>query len=202
MCVEDDDNIHTNDLGHAELADSFEQVIDPGYREVASDGGIFGFGSARFYGSMGAIRRPPIVGMAAAPGGTGYWEVASDGGIFSFGSARFYGSMGGDPLDEPIVGMAAAPGGTGYWEVASDGGIFSFGSARFYGSMGGDPLAAHRGHGRRPRGKMATGRWRLTGGVQLRVGPVLRIDGGRSARRAHRGHGRRPRGNWLLGGGV
>ena len=141
MCVEDDDNIHTNDLGHAELADSFEQVIDPGYREVASDGGIFSFGSARFYGSMGGDPLDqPIVGMAAAPGGTGYWEVASDGGIFSFGSARFYGSMGGDPLDKPIVGMAAAPGGTGYWEVASDGGIFSFGSARFYGSMGGDPL--------------------------------------------------------------
>ena len=112
-----------------------------GYWEVARDGGIFSFGNARFYGSMGG--RPlnqPIVGMAATPTGGGYWEVARDGGIFSFGNARFYGSMGGKPLNQPIVGMAATPTGQGYWEVASDGGLFSFGNARFYGSMGGKPL--------------------------------------------------------------
>ncbi len=40
MCVLQDSNVHTNDLGYAELADSFEQVIDPGYW-VASDGGVF-----------------------------------------------------------------------------------------------------------------------------------------------------------------
>jgi lysophospholipase L1-like esterase len=107
MCVDQDSDIHTNDLGYAELADSFEQVIDPGYWEVASDGGVFSFGSAQFYGSMGGkALDAPIVGMAAAPGGNGYWEVASDGGVFSFGSAQFYGSMGGKALDAPIVGMA------------------------------------------------------------------------------------------------
>ncbi|MDA8275977.1 MAG: hypothetical protein M0029_11445 [Actinomycetota bacterium] len=112
-----------------------------GYHVVASDGGIFSFGNARFYGSMGGHPlNQPIVGMAAVPGGGGYWEVASDGGIFSFGNARFYGSMGGHPLNQPIVGMAAVPAGGGYWEVASDGGIFSFGNARFYGSTGGVPL--------------------------------------------------------------
>jgi len=67
-----------------------------GYWEVASDGGIFSFGDAQFYGSMGGKPlNKPIVGMAATPGGGGYWEVASDGGIFSFGDAQFYGSMGG-----------------------------------------------------------------------------------------------------------
>ena len=71
MCVVQDSNIHTNDLGYAELADSFEQVIDPGYWEVASDGGVFSFGSAQFYGSMGGKPlNKPIVGMAAAPRGT------------------------------------------------------------------------------------------------------------------------------------
>ncbi len=112
-----------------------------GYWEVASDGGIFAFGTAGFYGSMGG--KPldkPIVGMAAAPTGKGYWEVASDGGIFAFGTAGFYGSMGGTALNKPIVGIAAAPTGKGYWEVASDGGIFAFGTAGFYGSMGGKPL--------------------------------------------------------------
>jgi len=112
-----------------------------GYWLSAADGGIFSFGNARFYGSMGGHPlNEPVVGMAATPTGGGYWEVASDGGIFSFGNARFYGSMGGHPLNEPVVGMAATPTGGGYWEVASDGGIFSFGNARFYGSMGGHPL--------------------------------------------------------------
>ena len=115
--------------------------LGPSYDLVASDGGIFAFGNAQFYGSMGGHPvNEPIVGMAAVPGGGGYWEVASDGGIFAFGDASFYGSMGGHPLNQPIVGMAATPNGGGYWEVASDGGIFAFGNAQFYGSMGGKPL--------------------------------------------------------------
>jgi len=107
---------------------------------VASDGGIFAFGNAQFYGSMGGKPlNKPVVGMAATQTGGGYWEVASDGGIFAFGNAQFYGSMGGKPLNKPIVGMAAAPGGTGYWFTAADGGVFAFGDARFYGSLGGVP---------------------------------------------------------------
>ena len=55
-----------------------------GYWLVASDGGIFAFGDARFYGSTGDIAlNKPVVGMAATPDGRGYWLVASDGGIFS-----------------------------------------------------------------------------------------------------------------------
>jgi hypothetical protein len=108
-----------------------------GYWLVASDGGIFAHGDARFFGSTGAIRlNQPIVGMAATPSGNGYWLVATDGGIFSFGDARFFGSTGAIRLNRPIVGMAATPSGRGYWLVASDGGIFSFGDARFFGSTG------------------------------------------------------------------
>ena len=108
-----------------------------GYWLVASDGGIFTYGDAQFYGSSGAIRlNKPIVGMAATPDGGGYWLVASDGGIFSYGDAQFYGSTGAIRLNRPIVGMAATPDGGGYWLVASDGGIFSFGDAQFYGSTG------------------------------------------------------------------
>ncbi len=114
----------------------------PGYRLAAADGGIFSFGGAAFYGSMGG--KPlvaPVVGMASTPDGAGYWEVAADGGIFAFGDAAFYGSMGGTPLHAPIVGMAVTPGG-GYDEVAADGGLFSFGGAPFFGSTGGHPLDA------------------------------------------------------------
>jgi hypothetical protein len=114
-----------------------------GYTMVASDGGIFTYGTDQFYGSMGGKPlNQPIVGMAKTPDGKGYWEVASDGGIFSFGDAQFYGSMGGKPLNQPIVGMASTPDGKGYWEVASDGGIFSFGDAQFSGSAGSLTLRA------------------------------------------------------------
>ena len=100
-----------------------------GYWLVASDGGVFAFGDAGFYGSMGGTRlNKPIVGIAASPDGKGYWLVASDGGVFAFGSAAFDGSMGGKPLNAPIVGMAAAS--SGYWLVAADGGVFAFGGRR------------------------------------------------------------------------
>ena len=108
-----------------------------GYWLVASDGGIFNYGDANFYGSTGAMTlNKPIVGMASTPDGKGYWLVASDGGIFSYGDATFYGSTGSMTLNKPIVGMASTPDGKGYWLVASDGGIFSYGDATFYGSTG------------------------------------------------------------------
>ena len=67
-----------------------------GYWEVASEGGVFAFGHAEFYGSMGGQPlNQPLVGMGVTLPGKGYYEVASDGGIFTFGDAQFYGSMGG-----------------------------------------------------------------------------------------------------------
>ena len=63
-----------------------------GYWLVATDGGIFSFGDARFLGSTGGMRlNQPIVGITANPSANGYWLAASDGGIFTFGDARFYG---------------------------------------------------------------------------------------------------------------
>ena len=45
-----------------------------GYWLVASDGGIFTFGDAAFYGSEGGTQLlAPVVGMAATPTGNGYW---------------------------------------------------------------------------------------------------------------------------------
>ena len=108
-----------------------------GYWMAASDGGIFDYGDAGFYGSAGNIHlNEPVVGMAATPDGGGYWLVASDGGIFNYGDAGFFGSAGSVHLNRPIVGMAPTPSGRGYWLVASDGGIFSYGDAQFYGSTG------------------------------------------------------------------
>ena len=109
----------------------------PAYWLVASDGGIFSFGGAPFFGSTGGmVLNKPVVGMTGTADKNGYWLVASDGGIFSYGDAAFHGSTGSLVLNKPVVGMASTPDGGGYWLVASDGGIFSFGDAGFYGSTG------------------------------------------------------------------
>ncbi len=114
-----------------------------GFEATATDGGVFAYGDAGFYGSMGGHHLDaPIVGMATTRDGGGYWLVAADGGVFAFGDAAFYGSMGGHHLDAPIVSMAATPDGGGYWLVAADGGVFAFGDAAFLGSMGGHHLDA------------------------------------------------------------
>jgi hypothetical protein len=129
-----------------------DEVSPQGYWFVASDGGIFAFGNAGFFGSTGNLRlRQPIVGMAATPSGKGYWLVAADGGIFAFGDAGFYGSTGNLNLNQPIVGMASTPSGKGYWFVARDGGIFGFGDARFFGAAS-NPAAPIVGMAASPTG--------------------------------------------------
>jgi ribosomal protein L24E len=124
-----------------------------GYWLVAADGGVFNFGSAKFYGSTYTYGitglhgnhplNAPIVAIVPTPDGKGYWMVAKDGGVFDFGDAKFYGSTytygitglhGSKPLAAPIVGAAATPSGGGYYLVAKDGGVFDFGNAKFDGS--------------------------------------------------------------------
>jgi N-acetylmuramoyl-L-alanine amidase len=147
-----------------------------GYWLVASDGGIFAYGDARFHGSAGNITlNRPIVGMAATPDGGGYWLVASDGGIFAYGDALFHGSTGNITLNRPIVGMAAGPDGQGYWLVASDGGVFSFG-VPFFGSEGGSaPGAPAVGITSLPSGR---GYWLVFGSARALTGEVVGIDPG------------------------
>jgi len=106
-----------------------------GYWLVASDGGIFSYGDAQFYGSTGSLQlNQPIVGMLAGPGGSGYFLVAADGGVFSYGSAPFYGSLGGQALKRSIVAAVSTPTGNGYWFTDSAGLVTNFGSASYYGS--------------------------------------------------------------------
>ena len=121
-----------------------------GYWLVGSDGGIFTFGSAQFYGSTGSLSlQRPVVGMTPTGDRGGYWLVASDGGIFSFGNAGYFGSIPGlgiapagtpgatKSLNAPVVGMVPSSDDGGYFMVASDGGVFAFGDAKFEGSCPG-----------------------------------------------------------------
>jgi len=128
-----------------------------GYWLVGSDGGIFTFGNAQFYGSTGNIHlQRPVVSITPTANDGGYWLVASDGGIFSFGDAGFYGSIPGlglapagsglpHSLNAPIVGMVPSADGGGYFMVGADGGVFTFGDAKYEGScpgIGGCPGGA------------------------------------------------------------
>jgi hypothetical protein len=134
------------------ISDEGAQSTPPvghGYWLVGSDGGIFTFGSAQFYGSTGNLKlQRPIVGITPTADYGGYWLVASDGGVFSFGDTQFYGSIPGlglnpagsglsHSLNAPIIGIVPSADGQGYFMVASDGGVFTFGDAQFEGSCPG-----------------------------------------------------------------
>ena len=112
-----------------------------GYWLVASDGGIFAFGDALFYGSTGAIHlNARIVAMAAAPGVTGYWLLAGDGGVFTFGMAHFFGSAVGARSGSTTVGIAATPDGRGYWIATARGTVYEFGDAPYRGGAASSAL--------------------------------------------------------------
>jgi hypothetical protein len=82
-----------------------------GYWLVASDGGVFTFGNAGFFGSLaGHHLNAPVVGLLPTPDDQGYWLVAADGGVFSFGDAPFFGSLGQVHLNGPVVGIASTAG--------------------------------------------------------------------------------------------
>ena len=106
-----------------------------GYRLFSGDGGVFTFGSARYYGSASGRSFARVIGMASTPSGNGYWLVNTLGQVFAFGDAHFYGQP--SHLNRPVVGISATPTGHGYWLVATDGGIFAYGDAHFFGSTGG-----------------------------------------------------------------
>ena len=106
---------------------------------MASDGGIFAFGDAGFFGSTGGPApstsrssgspRPPTTGaIGRSPPTAGYSPSATP---------RSSARPGGSHLNQPVVGMAQTGSDQGYWLVASDGGIFAFGDAPFMGSTGG-----------------------------------------------------------------
>src|SRR5271170_8397846 len=136
-------------LTRAQVRPSCVDESSNGYWLVGSDGGIFTYGCAQFYGSTGSMSlQRPVVGIVTTADDGGYWLDASDGGVFSFGDTQFYGSIPGlglhpagsglpNSLSAPIVGMVPSRDDGGYFMVGADGGVFSFGDARFEGSCPG-----------------------------------------------------------------
>ena len=82
-----------------------------GYWLVASDGGVFTFGDAGYFGSAASVNpgAGSIVAISPASNGQGYWIAASSGAVDAFGAATPEGSSVGLALNEPIVGSAGVP---------------------------------------------------------------------------------------------
>ncbi len=100
-----------------------------GYFMVASDGGVFAFGDARFAGSCPGIGGCYGAAVAVMPDGTGngYWLVTNLGAVYAFGDAADYGEP---PLQSSAaVDAVATPDGHGYWVLYANGAVFAFGNA-------------------------------------------------------------------------
>ena len=137
-CPATDERGITRPQGKACDIGAVELFVPPaGYWVVGSDGGVFAFGGAGFFGSAGGPGlNAPAVGIAPTPDGGGYWVASSNGGVVAFGDAGNFGNLQGTVLNAPVVGIAGTPDGQGYWLAGADGGIFAFGDAAFYGSTG------------------------------------------------------------------
>ena len=71
---------------------------------MASDGGLFSFGDARFFGSAAGTNRT-VVGMVPTPTGQGYYQATDAGEVIGFGDA--YLSTPAARLNQRVVGLAA-----------------------------------------------------------------------------------------------
>ncbi len=105
-----------------------------GYFMVASDGGVFAFGDARFAGSCPGIGGCSGAAVAVVPDstGNGYWLFTNTGNVYTFGDAPYYGAPPATVV--PVTSAVATPDGHGYWILFSNGEVASFGDAPGLGS--------------------------------------------------------------------
>jgi hypothetical protein len=105
-----------------------------GYLLVASDGGVFAFGDARFHGSCPQIHgcAGAVVAVVPDAGESGYWVVTTTGHVYAFGNARYFG--GHSPVSAPVTGAVASASGNGYALVDARGDVYGFGDMRALGS--------------------------------------------------------------------
>jgi uncharacterized protein YkwD len=99
------------------------------YWLAATDGGIFGFGAAGFFGSTaGTHLAQSIVGMTPTPSGQGYVLASGEGNVFAYGDSGVYGSPAGQADGLAVVGISMAAGG-GY-DLATGAGLsFTYSAA-------------------------------------------------------------------------
>jgi hypothetical protein len=105
-----------------------------GYFMVASDGGVFAFGDAKFEGSCPALGGCSGAAVAVMPdsSGNGYWLVTATGHVYTFGDAVNYGpglSAG------TVTSAIRSPDGKGFWLLLANGLVHTYGDAVLYGSL-------------------------------------------------------------------
>jgi Peptidase A4 family/Bacterial Ig-like domain (group 3) len=118
-----------------------------GYFMVASDGGVFAFGDAKFEGScpgIGGCSGSAVTVMPDATG-DGYSLVTASGHVYSFGDAGAFGAPG--PQGTPVTSAVRTPDGAGYWILFANGVVDAFGDAQNLGTPvnqtnGSDPATA------------------------------------------------------------
>ena len=109
-----------------------------GYWLVASDGGIFSYGDAAFYGSRGGqALNKPIVGMGIERIGSRLLARGVRRRHLQLRRRRLRGLSRLRCSQQADRGHVGLVGRRGLWLVASDGGVFSYGDAVFNGSTGG-----------------------------------------------------------------
>ena len=109
-----------------------------GYWLVASDGGIFSYGDAQFYGSHGQHRAQQADRRHGrrrrTAGATGWWPPTAASSASATRSST--AARAACALNKPVVGMAATPGGNGLLAGGLRRRHLRFGDAGFYGSTG------------------------------------------------------------------
>ena len=100
-----------------------------GYFMVASDGGVFAFGDARFAGSCPGIGGCSGAAVAVLPDATGggYWLVTKTGNVYTFGDAPYFGAPG--PQGSPITAAVRSADGHGYFVLLANGTVDGYGDA-------------------------------------------------------------------------
>jgi hypothetical protein len=120
---------------------------DGGYFMVASDGGVFAFGDAKFEGSCPGIGgcSGPAVAVVPDASGNGYWLVTATGHVYTFGDASYYGAPG--QQSTPVTSAVRTADGKGYWILFANGTVDAYGDATNMGA----PVGQTGGFNRLPQ---------------------------------------------------
>jgi hypothetical protein len=140
-----------------------------GYWLVTASGTVFAAEGARWFGNFSASASTgPVVGIAGTPSGQGYWVVTSNGTVAAFGDAKFYGDLPGFNVHAKDIVAIAPTSGRGHVRLRQR-------PLPRLGARAAPPRPRHRRHGRLPEWRRlprCRGRRR---GVQLWLGPLLRL---------------------------
>jgi hypothetical protein len=119
-----------------------------GYLMVASDGGVFAFGNARFVGSCATIGGCPAPVVAVVPDATGdgYWLLLANCDMVAFGDALKVADTNCENLARAnkltATSAARTPSGRGYWVLLNNGTVFPEGDAQSLGSWHAGDMAS------------------------------------------------------------